>query len=520
MKQPTERQHKSNLLIVEDDRDFAESLAEILTQEGYQVRTAGGEESALQIITTFSADVALVDIRLGKRNGLVLIPELKEVLPQVVCIAMTAYAHLESAIEAVQRGAYDYIRKPLDIRDLLMVLERASEKCRLEKQLQQTQKIEAVGNLAGGVAHDFNNVMTAIVGYVDLLIEDVTAGNHSKEKMLDYLDEVRRGGERATALTRQLHLFARQQVTRPVRLDLNLVVENLKKMLGRLIREDIGVDIQMDPDLPPIHADPGRVEQVIMNLAINASDAMENGGKLTIETVCSAGPAKGDADSPEDRQVVLRVRDTGCGMDQGTVERAFEPFFTTKGEGKGTGLGLWTVKNVVEEAGGEISIRSDPQKGTAVDVVFPVSGEGAIWDDKVASLEDTADGTETVLVCDDDESVREVMESVLARRGYTVLVARNGQEALHLFEADAVSIDLLVTDVVMPGMSGSDLAKRIWSRNEEMPVLFVSGYLPACIDWKEVLGPRAEYLQKPFPKEILLTRVRRLLDRIAVKENR
>ena len=518
MIKPGRGRYRGNLLLVEDDHDFVESLAEILTNEGYEVRTAEGGEQALEVVASFAADIALVDIRLGKGNGLTLIPQLKRILPQVVCIAMTAYAHLESAIEAVQQGAYDYIRKPIDVRDLLMVLQRALEKRRFEERLQQIQRVETVGNLASAVAHDFNNIVTAVMGYMDLLHEDVASGNGSKKSLLGHIEEVRRAGQRATAITRQLLLFVRNQVARPVPLDLNNVLEKLKKLLFRLIRVDIQIEIVKDPNLPSIHADPGRIEQVVVNLMINAGDAMERGGTLTIETKYDSRLEDRESAGAADLPVVLRICDTGCGMDQETAAKAFEPFFTTKEEGKGTGLGLWTVKKIVEESGGEVSINSCPQEGTAVEIRFPLSLEEAERDDGPAAKEESHDGGETILICDDNETVRAVMDTELTRRGYTVLAARDGREALQLYDEASGAVELLITDFVMPGLSGPELAKKLRDEKERLPVLFVSGYQSANVDGKEMLDPLGEFLQKPFPSGILLSRVRRLLDRSALIE--
>ena len=500
------------VLIVEDDLDFSESLSEILSAEGYVVRAAGGRDEALSAVPGFAAQVALVDIRLGQESGLSLIPELKRVLPRMVCIAMTAYARLDSAIEAVQQGVYDYLQKPLDLSSLLFILKRAIEKHELENSLHLAQKIEAVGRLTGGVAHDSNNIMTVVLGHVDVLHEDVTAGCCSKGELLDGLREIRDAAIHADVLTRRLLLFGRHHIACPAPLDLNGVLAGMETVLSRLIREDIKIVINAATDLPLVSADPVQVEQVILNLAINSCDAMEEGGELTIETESRPADKNGPSSAASRPHVVLRVRDTGEGMAPQTIKRACEPFFTTKEPGKGTGLGLWTIKGIAAESGGDVVISSDLGKGTVVEVLFPEDA-GTESEETVKTADREAQGgTETLLLCEDEEKVRLVTQSLLAGRGYTVLAAGSPQEALAHVAAHQGRIDLVVTDVVMPEMSGPELVTEIRSSRGDTRVLYISGYQPDSIDWLDSFDQRTSFLQKPFGKQTLLSRVRELLD--------
>ncbi len=507
-----EERTSSRVLLVEDDLDFAESLSEILTAEGYEVKAVGGRDEALSVAPDFAPQVAFVDIRLGQESGISLIPELKRALPRLVCIAMTAYARLDSAIEAVQQGVYDYLQKPLDVASLLMILKRAVEKHELENCLHLVQKIEAVGRLTGGVAHDFNNIMTVVLGHVDVLHEEVSADCCSREELLKGLEEIRDAALHADVLTQRLLLFGRHHIASPVPLDLNKVLAGMETVLSRLIRENIKIVINTETDLPLVPADPVQVEQVILNLAINSCDAMEEGGELTIETESRPADANDRSSVIPRDSVILRVRDTGDGMAPHTIKRACEPFFTTKEPGKGTGLGLWTIKGIAAESGGDVVISSDPGEGTTVEVFFPENTGTEPEESTKVALCEVPGGTETLLLCEDDEKVMLVTRSLLAGRGYTVLAAGSSREALDLVSTCQGQIDLVVTDVVMPEMSGPELIREIRSRCGDTRVLFISGYQPDSVDWLDSFDQEASFLQKPFDKGTLLSRVRELLD--------
>ncbi len=381
----------------------------------------------------------------------------------------------------------------------------------MESQLRQAQKMEAVGRLAGGVAHDFNNLLTAISGYSDLLLARLSAHDPVRREV----EEIRKASERAASLTRQLLAFSRRQVLQPRVLDLNAVVADMNSMLRRLIGEDIDLVVVPGAGLWRVKADPGQIEQVIVNLAVNARDAMPGGGKLTVETANAAV----DESSAAERlslapgpYAVLTVADTGEGMTDETLSHLFEPFFTTKEAGKGTGLGLATVYGIVAQSGGAIDVASAPGRGTTFRIHLPrVEGEVDPPTARARGIEDHR-GTETVLLVEDEDAVRTLVLAILKQKGYAVLTARNGGEALLVCERHSGSIDLMLTDVVMPGMGGKDLARRLAPLRPEMKTLYMSGYTDDAITHSGVLEPGTQYIQKPFAPDDLARKVRGVLD--------
>jgi PAS domain S-box-containing protein len=378
----------------------------------------------------------------------------------------------------------------------------------LEQQLLQAQKMETIGQLAGGIAHDFNNLLTAILGYSDLLLEDIQPGDRRR----DDLGEIRRAAERAAALTRQLLAFSRQQILRPVVMDLNATITGLSRMIRRLIGEHIHVALHLAPDLRPILADPGQIEQVIVNLAVNARDAMPGGGALTLETDAvqvDETQARQSGLKPG-RYVRLRVVDTGQGMPPEVISHIFEPFFTTKEPGKGTGLGLATVYGIIKQSTGEIAVSSTPGEGTTFTLHFP-QATGSMGTAPAAAAHKTG-GSETVLLVEDEPSVRALAAEVLERNGYRVVAAENGDRALELADARDGPIHLLLTDVVMPRMSGRELAEKLLASRPDTKVLFMSGYTDDAIVQHGVLEAGTEFLQKPFTRDALTVRVREVLD--------
>jgi two-component system, cell cycle sensor histidine kinase and response regulator CckA len=379
---------------------------------------------------------------------------------------------------------------------------------RMEEQLQHAQKMEAVGRLAGGVAHDFNNLLTAITGYSELVLARLEEEDPSHRDV----EEIRRAAERAATLTRQLLAFSRRQVLRPKVLDLNEVVGGMRKMLARLIGEDVELVTAFGAASGRVTADPGQIEQVLVNLAINARDAMPDGGRLVVETsdLDLDGTRAGLHDPVRPgKYVVLSVTDTGCGMDEATMSRLFEPFFTTKEVGKGTGLGLATAYGIVAQSGGHLRAESEPGRGSTFRVYLPRVDAEVPRDAAPAA---PRRGSETILVAEDEEMVRELVSAVLGQQGYAVLPARDGEEALRLAEEHEGSIPLLVTDVVMPRMGGIDLAVRLRSRRPGIRVLFVSGYTDTAGKPLGVPEPGTEFLHKPFLPSVLASRVRSLID--------
>ncbi|OFV88040.1 MAG: hypothetical protein A2V74_07105 [Acidobacteria bacterium RBG_16_70_10] len=386
-----------------------------------------------------------------------------------------------------------------------------SEHKRLEQQLRQAQKIEAIGQLAGGVAHDFNNILNVISGYSELALRRVD----KRDPVRRYLEEIRVGASRAAGLTRQLLAFSRRQILEPIVLDVDEVLRGLESMLRRLIREDIELVTTLRAAPALVKADRGQVEQVVMNLAVNARDALPEGGRLTIET------APAELDEVFCRQhvgarpgpyVMLAVSDTGIGMDAETRSHIFEPFFTTKEPGKGTGLGLSTVYGIVKQAGGSIWVYSEPGQGATFKVYLPRAEEVVAAPRPPTPPAEPPGGTETILLVEDEEALRTLTRELLESLGYTVLEARHGVEALELSARLESRIDLLVTDVVMPEMSGQELAARLGDARPEMQVLFVSGYTEDGVTRHGLPAGRVAFLQKPFTSEALARRIRRLLD--------
>jgi two-component system, cell cycle sensor histidine kinase and response regulator CckA len=392
----------------------------------------------------------------------------------------------------------------------LAILEDTSDRKRLEAQLRQAQKMEAVGRLAGGIAHDFNNLLAVIMGHSDLIRSALRKG----DAMSHDVEQIRRASERAATLTRQLLAFSRRQFLQPQVIDVNTLVGNLATMLRRLIGEHVQLELRLDPQTGRVSADPGQLEQVIMNLAVNARDAMPQGGRLTLET----GPAdleqsfvSAHPGSVAGGHVRLSIHDTGCGMGPEILSHLFEPFFTTKEPGRGTGLGLSTVYGIVKQHRGYIDVTSEPGRGTSFAVYLPRI-EAPATPERSAREGPRLGGRETVLFVEDEVALRDLIHRVLTNGGYTVLAAGDGQEALGLVEAHAGPIDVIVTDVIMPLMSGPELAARIRMRDPGVQLLYVSGYTADQLRSQTDLGADATLLPKPFTSDGLLRKIREVLD--------
>jgi len=411
---------------------------------------------------------------------------------------------------AVLIGIATLVAAEGDIECVAFVVD-VSERKKLEQQLRQGQKMEAVGRLSGGIAHDFNNLLMVIIGYGELLVERLGENDPLRKNA----EEINKAGQRAASLTQQLLAFSRQQVLQPKILDLNSVVADVKKMLGRLISEDIEVTTLLDPNLGRVQADQGQIEQVIVNLAVNARDAMPHGGKLTIET---ANMEVDDAYAAQHRPmppgsfIMLSVSDTGIGMDAETQSNIFEPFFTTKERGKGTGLGLATVYGVLKQSDGFIWVDSELGNGTTFKVLLPRVEDRAQAVTQNTSSEGSRKGWETILLVEDEESVRRLILELLHAHGYTVLEAADGIAALNIAQRAHGKIDLLLTDVVMPGMSGTQVAEKITSLHPETKVLYMSGYTDFAVEHHQIPQQGRLLLRKPFTQQSLARKVREALE--------
>ena len=511
-------------LIVEDSETDAELLLAELGRIGYEVthervQTAEAMRAALEHHTW---DVVLSDYSLPAFSGPAALDVLKASGKDLPFIIISGTIGEELAVSALKSGAHDFLVKDRLAR-LLPALERElrdvatrREHMQLEEQLRQAQKMEAIGQLAGGIAHDFNNLLTAILGYSELLREQLTG---APDALAD-LEEITKAGKRAASLTQQLLAFSRKQLLEPQVLDLNKVVADIEKMLRRIIGEDVRLVTAPSPSSATVRADRSQIDQVLLNLAVNARDAMPRGGTLTLRTGFSAPPdavVPHGVPSPPDGWVSLVISDTGSGIPPEVQARMFEPFFTTKGLGKGTGLGLSTVFGIVTQSGGYIAVNSQLGQGTTFSIYLPAVREAI---DSAAASGGGADdsvGTETILVVEDDAGIRELVRKVLSGSGYTVLEAANGAAAMQACDGHDGVIHLLLTDIVMPDLYGPDLAQRIVTRRQRISVLYVSGYASRFSFDLNTLSTGVNFLHKPFTPDSLLKKVRMCLDRPGVE---
>lgn len=508
------------ILHLEDDPYDAELVQTTLEAAGIASSTTcvHNRDDFVAALESGDIDLILSDFSLPAFDGLSAVAIARAGWPELPVILVSGSLGEELAIDSLKKGATDYVLKqrlsrlgPAVLRAMTEVGTRA-ERQRLETQLIEAQKREVLGQLAGGVAHDFNNILSIIIGYIDLISDGLEAVSPLKQ----YAEEVRQASDRAVGLTRQLLLFSSQEKVDAVVLDLNEVVLDLDRMLRRLIDENIDLTVVPGHETGRIRADVGYVGQVLMNLVVNARDAMPNGGKLTIAThnvTLDVSYTQTHAGTVPGEYVMLSVSDTGTGMSEEVQSRLFEAFFTTKPKGKGTGLGLATCHNIVQQSGGHIGVYSELGKGTTFKIYFPRAEQPL---DTVARTLQNAPlprGTETLLVVEDEPSVRHLARRVLEAQGYEVLLAANGQEGLQLARNHEGSpIRLVVTDVIMPLMGGRVMAEWLKTTQPDLKVLFTSGYTDDALAQHGVMEADIEFLAKPYTPAALAQKVRLMLD--------
>jgi two-component system, cell cycle sensor histidine kinase and response regulator CckA len=511
------------ILAVDDDPQ-AGALIEMALAEAsfqYELEVTGTAASGIRRIAAEEHDVYLIDQQLPDGNGLELIHRAKAEGLTRPFILMTGHGSGALDEAALREGAADYVEKHMvgahlerSIRYAIRNWQSARALFDREEQLRQAQKMEAIGRLAGAVAHDFNNLLTAIIGYADMIAERESHDDTQRDAA-----EIRKVADRAAALTRQLLAFSRKQFLDPVVLDLNEAITGLLQVLPRMIGERVHIHMQLGTKLAPIRVDAAQIEQTLLNLVLNARDAMPEGGDLTIETANTALDADRLVNEgltlPPGNYVMLRVTDTGTGMDESTRARAFEPFFTTKPKGKGTGLGLATVYGIVDQSGGQISLDTAPGRGTTFRIYLPETTFLRDTNNRAPSHVPGEGGTETLLLVEDNDSVRELAARALRRRGYTVYEAASAEAAIEWAHASGLRPDLLVTDILMPGLSGPELAKRMTQQDPSLRVLFMSGYTDAADEAHGNYLAGVPFLQKPFTAGKLAERVRLVLDTTA-----
>ena len=514
------------LLHLEDDPVDAELITTTLIEGNIpcQSQLVDTRQAFVAALKEGRMDLILADYSIPGFDGMTALTLARQHCPDVPFLFVSATIGEELAIDAMHQGATDYVLKQRlgrlvpSVQRALRELDDRAERKRAEealrqseKQFRQSQKMEAVGRLAGGIAHDFNNLLTVIVGYSQVLSTELGPQHPLRGKV----DETLRAGERAAMLIRQLLTFSRKQSLDPKILSLNTAVTSLESLLRRLIGEDIQLVSKLDSTNGRLRADQAQLEQVLVNLIVNARDAMPKGGMLTIETAqveLTRSPVYHITPLLPGPYVRLSVGDTGCGMDCQTQSHIFEPFFTTKGEGKGSGLGLSTVFGIVTQCGGAIDVTSRVGHGTRFDLYFPSIESDILTTAPTQSLGQPQRGTETILLVEDEPSVRMLVRDELRKLGYRVIEAKNGVEACLLATQQAGSLQLLLTDVVMPGMGGRELAQHLSVIKPDLRILFISGYMDDVGIMAGQEEGMSSFLQKPFTPEVLARAVRTLLD--------
>ncbi len=503
------------ILLVEDNPGDARLTKETLSEAAvgqFELACAERLDLALEHVAQHEIDVILLDLTLPDSSGLQTFERMHAQAPKIPTIVLTGMDVETLGIEAVQKGAQDYLIKgQVDTPLLVRSVRHAIERKLLENQLLQSNKLESVGELAGGVAHEFNNLLTSIMGYTQLGITGLAPGDPVRSD----LEAVLRSAERASKLASQLLAFSRQQTSEPKVFDLNQLVLNSGKLLRSVFDKDVEFVILLSPDLDLVSADPNQIDQVLMNLIVNARDAMPTGGKLVIETTnVNVDQAQADRwNCRPGRYISLTVNDDGIGMGEEVKRKVFDPFFTTKETGKGTGLGLSICYGIIKQNGGHIEVDSEIGNGTTFKIFLPFSTQEVSSPPQNQERQDLPHGKETILLVEDEPMIRSLCMRVLYDNGYMVLEAANGEEALRLIQNHpAGMIDLLLSDVVMPQMGGIELAMCLREARPDIKILLTSGYTDEApfLSWSP--NDRIPFLPKPFLPSALLSQVREALD--------
>jgi two-component system cell cycle sensor histidine kinase/response regulator CckA len=506
------------LLMVEDSEDDAALLLRELRRGGYDVIHERVETATAMLSALYSQkwDLVISDHSMPHFTGIDALQVLRSKGSHVPFIFVSGTLGEETAVSALKDGAQDYLMKT-NLKRLVPAVQRElreaeqrQERERLERQVQHLHKFETIGRLAGGIAHDFNNVIGAILGWAELCSQETKPGTHLHDRIHKIMEQA----DRAAALTSQLLSFARRQFLQPKRIDLNMHVLQSTSLLRRVIGEHIAITVQTARDLHVTLADPSQIDQVLMNLCLNARDAMPKGGRLELETrnvVITEEDCRHAAYAQPGAYVLLSVSDTGSGMDAETIEQIFEPFFTTKEMGKGTGLGLATVYGVVKQHGGFLNVESEVGKGTTFQMYLP-STSGMAEPREAHGNEEPRRGSETILLAEDHDGLRQSAQEMLEALGYRVLLAANGLDAVHLFESNSRQVDLVILDVVMPGLSGPDAYSQMASIRPDLKVVFTTGYTSEAASLASMIEKGAAFLQKPYGQRSIGVKIRDVLD--------
>ena len=510
------------VLILDDTESDAELVKHELRMGGIEFQSVhvATEKDFLTALDHFHPDIILADYSLPQYDGLSALSVSRARHRDTPFILVTGSLDEETAVDCIKAGASDYVVKERLFRLVPAVkaalARRRSEEhqLELEHQLMQSQKMEAVGQLAGGVAHDFNNLLMVILNSA-LFLQDETQPNTDARGLVD---DILNAANQASGLTRQLLAFSRRQMLTPKDEDLNLIVSELQKMLKRLLHENIEISVQTMPQPCPVRVDRGQIEQVLVNLAVNARDAMPGGGTLFLDVQCrdldinwAYVHSAGEAFVPG-RYAVLTVSDTGCGMSEEQAARIFDPFYTTKPAGQGTGLGLSTVYGIVNQHGGRVAVYSHPGQGTTFHIYLPCADGKGVQEAEASSAMQMPSGAEKILIVEDAAAVRQVTERILRNLGYRTASATCGEDALTLIQHAGSMYDLILTDIMMPGIDGCELAERVRGEFCDVKILFMSGYPQPLLENKDRKGPLGRVLSKPFSAKELAVAVRETLD--------